>query len=91
MAKDDSEDAPARLATILYTAAESLRAVAVLLNPIMPETSRRLWNSLGAEASLGALSGQRVQEAGEWGKLPAGTTVTKGAGLFPRLEEPAQA
>ncbi|MFI9602772.1 methionine--tRNA ligase [Streptomyces sp. NPDC052043] len=91
VAKDDSEDAPARLATILYTAAESLRAVAVLLNPIMPETSRRLWNSLGAEASLGALSDQKVQEAGEWGKLPAGTTVTKGAALFPRLEEPAQA
>ncbi|MFI1797855.1 methionine--tRNA ligase [Streptomyces sp. NPDC020379] len=91
VAKDDSEDARARLATILYTAAESLRAVAVLLNPVMPETSQRLWNSLGAEASLGALSEQKVQEAGGWGKLPAGTTVTKGAVLFPRLEETAQA
>ena len=41
----------ARLATILYTAAESLRAVAVLLNPVMPETSQKLWDSLGAEAA----------------------------------------
>jgi methionyl-tRNA synthetase len=87
VAKDQSEEGQARLATILYTAAESLRAVAVLLNPIMPDTSQKLWDSLGAEASLGTLADQRVQDAGTWGRLPAGTTVTKGAVLFPRLEE----
>jgi methionyl-tRNA synthetase len=87
VAKDESAEGQARLATILYTAAESLRAVAVLLNPVMPDTSRKLWDSLGAEASLGALAEQRVQDAGEWGRLPAGSTVTKGAVLFPRLEE----
>jgi methionyl-tRNA synthetase len=87
VAKDTSEEGKARLATILYTAAESLRAVAVLLNPVMPETSQKLWDSLGAGASLGALADQKIGEAGEWGRLPAGTTVTKGAVLFPRLEE----
>lgn len=88
VAKDESEEGKARLATILYTAAESLRAVAVLLNPIMPETSQALWDSLGAEASLGALASQPVQSSATWGQLPAGATVTKGAVLFPRLEEP---
>ncbi|WP_037911478.1 methionine--tRNA ligase [Actinacidiphila yeochonensis] len=87
VAKDTSDEGLARLATILYTAAESLRAVAVLLHPVMPETSRKLWESLGAEESLGALDDQLVQEAGGWGRLPAGTKVTKGAVLFPRLEE----
>lgn len=53
----------------------------------MPETSQKLWESLGAEASLGALADQRVRDAGTWGRLPAGATVTKGAVLFPRLEE----
>lgn len=53
----------------------------------MPETSQRLWNSLGAEASLGPLADQRVQEASAWGKLPVGSTLIKGAILFPRLEE----
>nr|MDT0526332.1 methionine--tRNA ligase [Streptomyces sp. DSM 41633] len=71
----------------LYTAAESLRGVAVLLNAVMPETSQKLWESLGAGESLGALADQRVQDAGTWGVLPAGATVTKGAVLFPRLEE----
>ncbi|MFD5078799.1 methionine--tRNA ligase [Streptomyces sp. NPDC058371] len=87
VAKDDSPEGRARLATILYTAAESLRAMAVLLNPVMPDTSQKLWDSLGAEASLGALADQKVQEAGEWGTLRPGSTVTKGAVLFPRLEE----
>ncbi|WTT01902.1 class I tRNA ligase family protein [Streptomyces sp. NBC_00090] len=79
VAKDESPEGQARLATILYTAAESLRAVAVLLNSIMPETSQALWESLAA---------QPVQDAATWGQLPAGATVTKGAVLFPRLEEP---
>ncbi|WP_329384686.1 methionine--tRNA ligase [Streptomyces sp. NBC_01716] len=87
VAKDTSDAGRAALATILYTATEALRGVAVLLNPVMPDTSQKLWDSLGAEASLGALADQRVQDAGSWGQLPAGTTVTKGAVLFPRLEE----
>ncbi|MEE1930121.1 methionine--tRNA ligase [Streptomyces sp. TRM 70351] len=91
VAKDTSEEARARLATILYTAADSLRAAAVLLNAVMPETSQRLWESLGAEPHLGPLAEQRVQDAGRWAQLPAGATVTKGAALFPRLEEPATA
>ncbi|MCZ7417833.1 methionine--tRNA ligase [Streptomyces sp. WMMC897] len=90
VAKDDSPEARARLATILYTAAESLRATAVLLNAVMPETSQKLWDSLGAGPHLGPLAEQHVQDAGRWGLLPAGATVTKGAVLFPRLEEPAK-
>ncbi|KAB1978632.1 methionine--tRNA ligase [Streptomyces triticiradicis] len=90
VAKDTSEQGRARLATILYTAAESLRAIAVLLNPIMPDTSQKLWDSLGAEALLGRVADQTVQEAGTWGRLPAGSVVTKGAVLFPRLEDPAR-
>ncbi|MGC0423103.1 methionine--tRNA ligase [Embleya sp. AB8] len=87
VAKDDSPEGRARLASILYTSAESLRALAVLLNPVMPATAQKLWDSLGAEPHLGALDAQHVQDAGRWGQLPAGATVTKGAVLFPRLEE----
>ncbi|MFJ8861082.1 methionine--tRNA ligase [Streptomyces sp. NPDC102451] len=87
VAKDTSPEGQARLATILYTAADSLRGVAVLLNAVMPDTSQKLWESLGAEASLGTLADQPVQDAGRWGQLPVGATVTKGAVLFPRLEE----
>lgn len=86
VAKDTSPEGQAKLATILYTAAESLRAVAVLLNPVMPATSEKLWASLGAEQHLGALADQRIAEAGSWGRLPAGARIVKGDNLFPRLE-----
>ncbi len=85
VAKD--EGARDRLATILYTAAESLRAVAVLYNPVMPKSSAQLWQALGAADALGELADQRVQDTGRWGQLPAGSLVTKGAALFPRLPE----
>ena len=57
----------ARLATILYAAAESLRAVAVLHNAVMPKTSAALWEALGAAEALGPLADQRIADAGRWG------------------------
>ena len=61
-----------RLATVLYTAAEGLRALAVLLSPVMPKATAKLWTALGAEAGLGALTAQPVRAAGGWGQLPRG-------------------
>ena len=86
LAKDDANAAD--LDRVLYATAESLRAVAVLLNPIMPKASATLWHSLGAEAGLGPLSEQRVQDAARWGQLRAGGVVTKSEPLFPRVEDP---
>lgn len=76
-----------RLATILVTAAEALRTLAVLLNPVLPKAAEGLWTGLGAEEPLGPLDSQPVQTAADFGQLPAGTRVTKGASLFPRLDE----
>jgi len=89
LAKDEAN--AVRLHTVLNTVCESLRAIAVLYHPVMPATMRELWQQLGAEQALGPIGEQRVQEAGAWGLLPAGVTVTKGEALFPRLEEPTEA
>ncbi len=86
VAKDTSEEGRARLGTILYAAAESLRAIAVLYNPVMPKACALLWQSIGGDA-LGQLSDQRVSTAGSWGQLPAGVRLTKGSALFPRLAD----
>jgi methionyl-tRNA synthetase len=79
--------ARARVATILYTAAEGLRVLAVVLNPFIPRASAKLWVALGAEPALGTLSAQRVADAARWGQLPPGSTLTKGDSLFPRLPD----
>jgi methionyl-tRNA synthetase len=74
------------LEDVLYNTAESLRALAVLLHPVMPATTEILWESLGAKASLGEIGTQKIENVGTWGQLPPGATVTKTPVLFPRLE-----
>lgn len=87
LAKDDATRA--RLGTVLYTAAEGLRALATLLAPVMPRATAKLWTALGAEDTLGRLGEQRVREAGAWGALQPGSAVRALEPLFPRIEEPA--
>ncbi|MGV3731952.1 MAG: methionine--tRNA ligase [Microcella sp.] len=75
-----------RLHTILSTAAEGLRALAVLLSPVMPQATQKLWVALGAEAALGGLREQRIPDAARWGQLPAGAHTQPLEALFPRIE-----
>jgi methionyl-tRNA synthetase len=72
-----------RVDAILYTVAETLRLIAVLLSPFTPQASARLWEALGIEQPL---SDQRLPAAGRWGGLAPGSPVTKGEALFPRVE-----
>jgi methionyl-tRNA synthetase len=84
LAKDPANQAI--LEEVLYNTAESLRALAVLLHPVMPATTEILWESLGAKASLGEIGKQEISKVATWGQLPQGATVTKTPVLFPRLE-----
>ena len=84
LAKDPSNKEV--LEEVLYNTAESLRALAVLLNPLMPDTCEILWQSLGAQPTLGDLSAQTISSVAKWGQLPKGAVVTKTPVLFPRLE-----
>jgi methionyl-tRNA synthetase len=74
------------VAKILYNTAESLRALAILLYPVMPSSCEKLWISIGGK-DLGELSSQRLDRVAHWGQLKPGSVVTKGQALFPRLEE----
>lgn len=85
LAKDEANRE--RLGVVLYTVCESLRAVAVLYNPVMPKAMSSLWEQLGAEATLGPIVEQKVLDVARWGQLSPGSQVTKGQSLFPRLEE----
>ncbi|MCW3491852.1 methionine--tRNA ligase [Microbacterium sp. SSM24] len=85
LAKDEAQRE--RLGTVLYTAAEGLRALAVLLSPVMPVSTEKLWIALGAAESLGRLIDQPIRDAGAWGVLKPGTSVNGLAPLFPRVEQ----
>lgn len=77
-----SEDTWPRLETVLYNALEAVRIAALFTAPVMPETSAEVWRRLG----LGDIS-EVTDVAAEavWGRLPAGSKVTKGDPLYPRI------
>ena len=84
LAKDEANRD--RLATVLYTCAEGLRVLAVLLAPIIPKATAKLWAALASQA-LGDLADQQLTSAGEWGQLSQGATIGELEPLFPRIEQ----
>ena len=81
LAKDDS--AGERLDEVLYSLAEGLRVVSVLLHPFMPGSAERLLAALGREDL--SLDGARLGAAG------GGAKVGELGQLFPRVEAEAPA
>lgn len=75
----------ARLATVLWTAAEGLRIATVLLYPVIPEGSERLWQQLGLEGSLSRSSISSLA----WGQLPTGTRISEIEPIYPRADKAA--
>lgn len=74
-----------RLEQVLYRIAETLRHLAYHLAPFMPTTAAEMVKQLGLTATDLNRDGVR-----SWGLLPLGTTVKKGASLFPRIESKPQ-
>ncbi len=73
----------ARAGAILYNTLEALRIATILLTPVLPAATQRVWDQLGIPAPLSA---QRLPDAARWGGLPAGARIRQGAPLFPRIE-----
>lgn len=70
-----------RLATVLYNLAETIRISAIMLAPFIPETSKKILESL----SLGntPLTFDTVKT---FGGFTAGTPIIKASALFPRID-----
>ena len=77
-----------RLATVLNTTVEGLRVLAILLNPITPKATAKLWDAIGTD--LGVLDDQLLQEAGKWGQFKSGARINALEALFPRIENPEE-
>jgi methionyl-tRNA synthetase len=73
-----------RLEVTLYHLGDALRLMALLLFPIVPRAAEELWGRLGQE---GSVSDRSFGSDGRWGLLPAGSSTTQGAPLFPRLDD----
>ncbi len=71
------------LEVVLATATEALRHFAVLLSPVLPESSQSIWEQLGESGECaGVLPSSLV-----WGSKKGGTIIGEVKQLFPRLEK----
>jgi methionyl-tRNA synthetase len=80
-----SDENRARLGTVLYVCSEGLRALSILLAPVIPKATGKLWAAVTG-GSLGALDDATISSAAEWGVLPVGTKIAELEPLFPRIE-----
>ena len=78
---------PARMATVLYVLAETIRHLGILTQPFMPDSCGRILDQLAVPQ--GARS---FDVLGEKGRLIPGTALPKPEGVFPRyVEDDAEA
>jgi len=85
LAKDPANKV--RLGTVIYNLVESIRFIAVMLQPFMPRTPESIWEQLGI-GSNGKL--KTWASLAEWGAIQPGTVVSRGEDLFPRLNMQAE-
>ena len=80
LAKSESERP--RLGTVMYHLAEGLRFLSVLIAPFMTRTPALM------QEQLGILPGENTtwESLNEFGRLQAGTSVSRGEIIFPRLD-----
>lgn len=81
LAKDP--DQAEKLDAVLYTLAESLRVIAILLSPILPQAAEGIFEQLNWSQPF------RLADAA-WGGLPVGHQLGKPSPLFPRIEAEAK-
>jgi methionyl-tRNA synthetase len=73
---------PKRMETVLYVAAEVLRQVAILVQPIMPGSAAKLLDQLGLPQDTRAFA-----RFGPVGRLKPGTELPQPQPVFPRYAE----
>ena len=69
-----------RLNAVLYTLAESLRCLGIVLAPFLPDAAAKIRAALGH-------TGEPALADAVWGRLQAGARVGKISALFPRVED----
>lgn len=77
LAKDESKKD--RLSTVLYNLVESIRILAVLLTPFMPETAKAIFEQINTDVT-------DYESVKSFGAIPQGSRVGAAAPLFARID-----
>jgi len=82
LAKGEDDASKAQLAATLYNSAEVVRIACALAHPILPQTTPKIWATLGQSEDL---SGYQLKNL-QWGGLAVGTAIGETDQLYPRLD-----
>lgn len=85
LAKDPAKKE--RLGNVIYNLIESIRFIAVILQPFMPRSPQMIWEQIGLADDKKLQSWESLQS---WGEIKAGLKVERGEDLFPRLNLQAE-
>src|SRR5207249_8772742 len=70
----------------LYTFADSLRIIAILISPVLPRAAQGIFDQLNWKMELSGKEERFSLADAEWGRLPDEHVVGKPTPLFPRIE-----
>ncbi|MFN2501461.1 MAG: methionine--tRNA ligase subunit beta, partial [Pyrinomonadaceae bacterium] len=71
------------LDAVLYRACETLRWICVLLYPVMPDSSHRIYSQIGLGGDIAKIDPADLK----WGQLPGRTAIGETVGVFPRIDK----
>jgi methionyl-tRNA synthetase len=75
---------PSRMATVLYVCIETIRQIAIYVQPVMPTAGAKLLDQLGVPA-------EKRDFAATATPIAAGTKLPAPQGVFPRYQPPESA
>jgi methionyl-tRNA synthetase len=71
------------LNAVLYRATETLRWLCVLLHPVMPEATKKIYEQIGLTDDIATINPTELI----WGELKSGTKMGETKAVFPRLDK----
>jgi methionyl-tRNA synthetase len=87
LAKSDSSSDQDMLRDTLYRATQTLQTACVLLHPVMPTSTERLWKQLGHPRTVSEEGILKVDGKFQIAFIDPGTEVGKPEPIFPRLDK----
>jgi methionyl-tRNA synthetase len=86
LAKDLEKVSKLKLSSVLYALTETLRILAILISPVLPNAAHGIFDQLNWKMGLSGKEERFSLADAQWGRLPDGHVVGKPVPLFPRIE-----
>lgn len=77
------EEQAETLNAVLYRATETLRWLAVMLYPVMPESAANIYRQIGLEGDVSAVDPASLK----WGGQPESTQIGESIAVFPQIDK----